>query len=127
MKYRLIAFIFALPFLLISCDKEYNSNNAVIEGNWIEMTELTDYEALSFDGKDTLSFATRSHSRYVECEKYLYRLNDKHTKLYLWPADDPDHNKSTHKILIHSETNELTIWGLHASAPDRSQVFKKSL
>jgi len=125
MKYRLIAFIFTFPFLLISCDKEYKSDNEAIEGNWIEKTELLDYEELSFDGKDTLSFTTRFPCRYVGCEKYLYRLNDKRTKLYLWLADDPDHNKSTHKIHIDTKNNELTIWGLHAAAPDIAQKFKK--
>jgi hypothetical protein len=125
MKKLLIVLILVLTIFQISCEKSDYKAYKQIQGEWIEGTDILDRENLYFGETDTLFYTTRvpwKSINYVCFEKFIYSLNNSHTKLYLRPVDNPE-QQITCKIKLNEQGKELIIKGLMKSDPEGSQKF----
>jgi hypothetical protein len=124
MKYRIVFLLLLFPLFFISCNKESFPDNEDLKGNWIAITTVMDQEQIYFDGTDTMFYANPGgYGRYLQLDTLIYRLNNRHNKLYLSPVSSPGSSESVHDISINPEKNELTITGLHGS--ESESKFKK--
>jgi len=115
---KIILISISLLFTFISCEKFPKEKDLI--GSWIEQTDNV------FKAKLTFEEEIVYHFRPTSIDTFFYWLDKKQESLYFAPKKYSE-DKSFHKISLNKKKNELTIWGLYISIPEKPSetVLKK--